>query len=287
MENKKRGKKTMWLILGIVAVVIIGIIIFFNIPYSKTKSEFNRVITEHISKTEIINDIFTENDIQELPDPVRKYFEYCGYIGTPKMSYMKAEFKNVNFMMSSKKLKIDYTQYNFVNEPIRIAFIDTTLYGIPFQGLDSFQNGIGGMKGVIGKLITLFDQKGKAMDKASLVTYLSECLIVPSVALQDFITWETIDDTHASATISYYGISTSGIFTFNEKGEMVEFTTNDREATQTDGTSQQVPWSAILQDYKEIGGIKQPTVFKAIWHYDDGDIVYFESYKGQIKYDCD
>ena len=68
------------------------------------------------------------------------------------------------------------------------------------------------------------------MDKACLVTILSESLIIPNVALQDYIQWEELDETHAKATITYYGISASGIFTFDRNGAMVSFDTKDRPA---------------------------------------------------------
>lgn len=123
------------------------------------------------------------------------------------------------------------------------------------------------------------------MDKSSLVTFLSESLFIPYAALQDYIVWEPIDDLHAKATISYYGISASGIFTFSERGEMLSFTTDDRQAVSTDGTSEKVKWSVVCKEYEDINGINKPTVFQAIWNYDDGDLVYFNG-KGTItEYD--
>ena len=202
------------------------------------------------------------------------------------MSSMKASFTDVDFILDkTRRVKIDYTQYNFVHEPNRIAYIDSSMYGIPFEGLDAYIDGHGSMKGILAKSITLFDQTGPTMDKASLVTCLSECLLVPNAALQDYITWEAVDDLHARATISYYGISASGMFTFNENGEAVSFTTDDREAVTSDGRSEKVRWSAILQEYKESGGIRKPTVLQAIWHYDGGDLTYFNSRDAVIEHD--
>jgi hypothetical protein len=97
------------------------------------------------------------------------------------------------------------------------------------------------MKGVVAKAFTLFDQKGPEMDKACLVTVLSESLYVPNIALQDYITWEAIDDTHAKAVITAFGLSAGGIFTFNEAGEALEFTTDDRMAVGFDGSKQSIP----------------------------------------------
>ncbi|UNK18786.1 hypothetical protein MNQ98_01695 [Paenibacillus sp. N3/727] len=287
MMKRKGAKKIMWMIVAIIAVIVVGIIVFFNVPYSKTKTAFNQVVTEHISNSKAVNDVFTLDDVKELPHPVRKYFEYSGYIGTPKMSYMKAAFKKVDFIMSPDKpaLKIDYTQYNFVREPIRFAYIDTTMYGIPFEGFDSYTDGDGSMKGVLAKVITLFNQRGEEMNKACLVTFLSESLIMPNAVLQPYITWEAVDDTHAKATISYNDLLASGIFTFNENGELLSFTTEDRSVISADGAIQQVRWSVEFKDYKMIGEIKQPTHLQAVWTYDHGDLIYFDSNCFTVEYD--
>jgi len=284
---RERISKKMLLITGVILLITGVITVFFNIPYSKTKTEFLGLVDGFLTKTPDESSVFTEGDIARLPLPVQKYFRYCGYLGTPKMNYMKAIYKDVDFLFGKGKstIKIDYTQYNFANKPIRIAYIDSSIHGIPFEGLDSYTDGKGSMKGVLAKMFTLFNQTGKTMDKASLVTCLSECLIIPNVALQDYIIWEEMDDFHAKAAISFYGITAGGIFTFNENGEMLSFTTDDRMATATDGTSEKVKWSAVCGGYVETNGIRRPTVLQAIWHYDDGDLVYFDGKDIVIEFD--
>jgi hypothetical protein len=205
----KRGKKIMNWILGIVILFIFSIVVWFNIPYSPIKSKFAKLTSYQISKTETQNGVFTKADISKLPSPLQKYFQFCGYIGTPKMSNMKAYYSDVNFVKSGKNLKIKYTHYNFVDKPERIALIDTSMFSIPFEGIDAYQNGVGSMKGVFAKSITLFNETGEAMNKSSLADCLAESLLMPNLALQDFIKWEEIDETHAKATITYYGISAS------------------------------------------------------------------------------
>lgn len=276
----------MLVIIGALLLVIGIITVFFNISYSETNAEFLELTDRLLTDMPKESSVFTEEDLVDLPLPVQKYLRYCGYIGKPKMSFMKATYKDVDFVFDKNKpIKIDYTQYNFVNEPNRIAYIDSSMYGIPFEGLDSYTAGNGSMKGVLAKLFTLFNQTGETMDKASLVTFLSECLIVPNAALQDYVVWEEIDDLHAKATLSYYGVTVGGIFTFNENGEMLSFTTDDREATATDGTSEKIKWSAICSEYVETNGIKRSTALQAVWHYDNGDLVYFDGRDIVIEFD--
>lgn len=267
-------------------IVVFFVFVYFMQPYSHIKSEFNMAVSKTADIMQLNNDRFTETDIRNLPLPVQKYFRTCGFIGKPKMSYMMATHKNVDFITEANKpiMKIEYTQVNFVKEPVRYAFIDTSMYGIPFQGFDSYSDGIASMKGVLAKSFTLFNQQGEDMNKACLVTVLSECLLTPNIALQEYIKWEKIDNTHARAIISYYGITASGLFTFAENGEMISFTTNDRMAVDFNGNSVQVPWSAVCENYLKVNGIKVPSSLKAIWHYQEGDQIYFNGNNVEIEY---
>lgn len=275
--------------LVIVVILVGSLIVFFNLPYSPLKSSFARDVQSLSGIQETTSsEVFTEEETGRLPAPVRKYFRYCGFIGKPKMSYMKVAFKNVGFLQgkNSPSLVIDYTQYNFTRKPDRVALIESSKLGIPFDGYDSYVDGTGGMKGVVGKLVTIFDQKGEEMDKAAMVTYLAECLLIPSAALQDFIAWEEIDELHAKATITNRGISASGEFTFNEKGELVSFTTYDRAMYNIDGSIEHLKWSAVLGDYIDKNGYLLPTTLQGVWHYDDGDMIYFDGKNALIEYYC-
>ncbi len=265
-------------------VCIVIIIVFFKLPYSKTASAFHKKVEQKKEAATLEPARFTERDIQELPIALQRYFRYCGFLGTPKMYSMTANFHGVDFVISEKKtIQIDYTQYNLVAKPERFAYISSSLYGIPFEGYDAFENGIGSMKGILAKQITLFDQGGKDMDRACLVTILAECLLVPHVALQDYISWEEIDDTHAKASISYYGISAEGIFTFDPSGALVSFTSKDRVATDMKGNSRTVPWSATMRNYQEKDGILRPTLLQSFWHYPEGDCCYFNENQSPVE----
>lgn len=286
---KKARKRKMFIVLGMLLVIIGALVIWFNIPYSPVKKQFQNDITALFAENQLSvdNRLFTEKDFSQLATAIQRYIENCGYIGTQKMSYLKMEYNNVNFSQGKDRpaLTIDYTQYNFINEPCRMALIDSSMFCIPFEGYDYYQNGTGGMKGVIAKAITLFDQTGADMDKACLATFLAESLFAPTILLQDYIIFEEISDFEVKATISYKGQTASGIFTFNEQYEMISFTTNDRAVAGTDGSMEYVPWSAICNDYQlSSNGIKYPTKFQAVWNYPEGDFVYFDGVISEVSY---
>lgn len=286
---KKARKRKMSIALGMLLAIVGALVIWINIPYSPVKKQFHNDIADLLTENQLSgdNEPFTEKDFSHLPTAIQSYIENCGYIGTPKMSYLKMEYHNVDFSQGKDRptLTIDYTQYNFINEPCRMALIDSSMFGIPFEGYDYYQNGSGGMKGMIAKAITLFDQTGADMDRACLATFLAESLFAPTILLQDYITFEEISDFEVRATINYKGQTASGIFAFNEQYEMISFTTNDRAVVGTDGSMEYVPWSAMCNDYQlSPSGIKYPTKFQAVWNYPDGDFVYFDGVISEVSY---
>lgn len=286
---KKVRKKKMLIVVGIVLVLVGALIIWFNISFSPIKRRFKKdiAVLKENNRLSVTNKEFTETDFSALPTAIQKYIAHCGYIGQPKMSYLKMEYRNVDFSQgrSGPTMKIDYTQYNFVNEPCRMALIESSMFGVPFEGYDYYQNGTGGMKGIIAKVITLFDQTGAEMDRACLATFLAESLFAPTILLQDYITFEEIGEFEVRATISYKGQKASGIFTFNEQYEMISFTTKDRGVVNADGTMEYVPWSALCGEYTVAeSGICYPTKFQAVWNYPDGDFVYFDGTISEVSY---
>lgn len=288
MKRKERKRKV-FVVIGFL-FVLIGMMIWFHIPYSPVKSDFQNDIDTLVSENQLRtnNEVFTEEDFGGLPVAIQKCIQGCGYIGTRKMSYLRMNYHDVTFMQgkTGPALKIAYTQYNFVSVPCRMALIDSNMFGIPFEGYDYYQNGTGGMKGVVAKVITLFDQTGTDMDKACLATFLAESLFAPTILLQDYITFEEISDFEVQATISYKGQMASGIFTFNEQYEMISFTTKDRAVIGTDGSMEYVPWSALCGEYQSIAsGVKYPSKFQAVWNYPDGDFIYFDGVISEVSYE--
>lgn len=276
------------LIITCILIVIGGISAVFIIGEdTKMKKMFLSEVQTELEKCKASNELFTEKDIENLPQPVQRYFRYCGYIGKEKMSSAKFVWKAVNFKLGVDKPwgKIKYQQYNFVTEPGRIAYIYSRMFGvIPFEGKDQYLNGKGNMIGKLFKKITLFDVKGEEINVSAAVTYLSESLVVPTCALQKYITWESIDQNHVKGIIEYKGIKAEGIFTFNDRGEYIRFVTDTRYMDSGKGSSEKHKWTAEISDYIDSKGIKIPSKLKGIWNLPKGDYEYFNGIITEIIY---
>lgn len=134
-------------------------------------------------------------------------------------------FKNAFFVFDSSKgtkLNIDYDLWLICDKPHRSALIKSSMYGIPFEGQDyQGDNKEGGMKGMLGKSIEIFDIHNKQMYKAGLISWMAEgAAFNPSIFLSDYIKYNEIDSKHLQATIDYQGINASGVFTLMMKVQL-------------------------------------------------------------------
>ena len=272
-------KKKIMIALIVVAAIILLLAVWFNIPYSPVKTQFKNDVETRLQNAASLTGTLDSAAIANLPPLIQKYLETSGYIGSERRSHLTMEYRDVDFGLGVDKprLKIDYTHTDFADSPDRLAFIDSKMFGVPFQGYDYYMDGKGGMKGVLAKLFTLFDQTGPEMDKACLITYLAEAFFLPDALLKDFITFTQVDKRTVEATITNKGVTASGVFHFNDAYEMISFTTNDRGQIAPDGTIEYIPWEAQCENYKEYSdGIRRPTVFRAVWKNKDGDFIYFD-----------
>ena len=282
MQKNSRKRKLIW-ILGSIAILIVAVIIFFLIPYSPVSREFQRDVQMHTEQSVIREGVFTEQDIAHLPEALQNHFRAAGIIGQPIMSRASIHVPSAAIFQSSDSspMILDYTLYLFGHRPVRLAYINTSMFGIPFEAFDSFQEGEGFMRGVIGKVFTLFNQTGAEMDRGQLLTYLGEVFLIPSAIFNGHITWETIGTNHVRATIIYGELSGSGIFTFGNDGFVQSFHTDERARIDTDGSIDFPEWSAVFDGWvRSENGMYIPRNFKAVWHEPDGDFVYFEPTSG-------
>lgn len=266
--------------------ILFCIFLWFSIPYSPLKTEFEKECGWLSENAILHDDTFSKEVLAGKPELLQKHIEYCGLSNQPMMKYSFAEHKDADFLLQdgSPMVKMQYKQINLSAMCERAAFIDIKMGGIlPFQGLDDNVGGKGRMKGVAAKLFTVFDVQGNEMDVSALVTVLSEGVICPSFFMHDDIRWSEIDSRHLHATLTHHGMSVSGIFEFNGEGAVIGFYTKDRYE-ESKGAMIPRDWRIECSGYKERNGIKYPTVFKAFWVYPDHEKIYFSCDNVVINY---
>lgn len=294
VKNKResRRRKRIMIVVGILFILIGAVLIYWNISYSPFKSKFDKAMKDRINKTTEATGICTQEEINKLPELLRKHCEYIGLVGSPKRNVVNTKFKDVDFVFDEEKgtlLKMKYDLYIFSEEPFRSAYCTSSMKGIPFDGVDYCnENQEGGMRGTIGKAIQIFDTHNKQMYRAGLITIVAEgAALNPSILLSKYITYEEIDSNHVKATISYNGVTGTGIFTFSDEGIIKYFDSDEREEAVIDGEVKPIGWRAEYGEYTrqdESLGIKLPKRMKAVKVYPDREVVYFDSSDIEVMY---
>jgi hypothetical protein len=277
------------LTIGILLLLIALIVIYESQPFSPLKHQWeSEVAAQDVSAAASAGGTMTQAAIAALPGPVQRYLKTCGFVGRRLMWSGSLEMRDVDFRTQASGPHFDmlYDQTNYLADCARLVYMDTSMFGIPFEGLDSYYQGRGGMHGMLGKAITLFNQTGSEMDASELVTWLGESLfLVPSSALSSDIRWTPIDANTVKASLDYNGLEVSGEFLFDDAGYLTCFETDDRYETVGNGY-QRNHWMMEFSGYHEVDGIRQPGHCKVTWQYADGraPFTYFEGDVQAVTY---
>ena len=224
-----------------------------------------------------------------MPESVQKYLAYVGVIGKEKVKNVRVVCDG-DFKLDPGKdwVKISSQQYNFFDDPARFYFIQANMFGVPVIGLHSYTDAKASMLIKLAGLITVADGRGPEMNRAETVTVFNDmCLLAPASLIDQRIQWETIDSQTVKATFDNNGSKISALLYFNDKGELINFVSDDRSYSPTGKTFQQASWSTPVKDYKEINGLKLPTYGEAIWHFPEGDYCYARLNIREVEYNSE
>lgn len=298
-------KKDWWWIPGISATLFSQILIVLYWPDAKFGSLANIIIlllciisygkwnVDRSLKTELDSfsigiiqntDQIEEDSIKHLPHSVQKWLRQSNVIG-------KSKAKTVHLFQSGQmKIKTDGNwlsvraeQWFRTDKPGFIWNAEVRAGSIvQFSGRDKYETGKGNM---IIKLFSLFpvvNARGPEIDQGVAVRYLAEIIWFPSAAVSEFITWEELEPLKAKATMHYGEIKVTGIFSFNETGQVVRFEANRFY----DKTNSLMPWLIEINEasYSSFDEISIPTMATVTWKLNDGNFTWYQLEIENIEY---
>ena len=298
--------KQAWL-FGLVSVIISQLLIFYfwkdarfgTLPnliilavalvslgsYLMHHEFIHRVRQDFTENNDLSTNLLTENDIAHLPLSVQKYLHYTKSVGQPKVKNFSAEF--VGRMRSKPEgdyMNLQSVQYNFYKNPSRYFYMSASKMGLPATGLHLYQNETATFEVKLLNWFKVVDAAGDKMNQAETVTLLNDmCFIAPPTLIDDRIKWEVIDDKKVKAMYQNGSISVSAVLYFNDKGELVNFISNDR--FDTDGKKyESYPWATPVDNYRMMNGYLLPGKAQLIYQRPDGDFTYGELEFKNVKY---
>lgn len=86
---RKRVNQKMIVITGVILLITGVVTVFFNIPCSKTKTEFSELIGGLLTKTPDESSVFTEGDIAHLPPAMPVFYMLPVALITGKNTIMR------------------------------------------------------------------------------------------------------------------------------------------------------------------------------------------------------
>lgn len=253
------------------------------------KKQYQKAVLESLERTKDIKiEILREEDIQHLPAIVQKYLRYVGVIGKEKIINFRAEFKGgIRSKPDDEFMKLKSVQYNFTDKPTRLFYIVARKKGIPAIGIHLYRNEQAIFQIKILGLFKVVDAKGIEMNQGETVTVFNDmCIIAPATLIDKNISWETVDPLTVNAKFTNGAINIGATLYFNDKGELINFISNDRFET-TDGKSyKNYPWLTPVAGYIDINGYRLVSGAKLIFKRPDEDFCYGEFELVNNEYNC-
>ncbi|MDG1278164.1 MAG: hypothetical protein P8O16_12855 [Algoriphagus sp.] len=254
-----------------------NIILLFTVAFAMGNSFFGSKIARERSEilAATISDeveVFSEEEIKNLPKPVKNWHLASGAIGKPKARNGKL---NQVAQMKMKPNQKDWfeakaLQYTVVDPPSFNWAVDLKMNPIMWiEGRDSFKAGKGEMLIKLNSLINIVNASGLRIDEGALQRFLGEMVWFPSLAISPFVSWEELDELSAKATMEFQNTRGSGTFYFNEAGDFVKFIALRFQGD--DPNAARKEWIMTVEEYAFFEGIKVPSKMKATWNLEQGE----------------
>ncbi|QTA37473.1 hypothetical protein JYK00_06970 [Thermosipho ferrireducens] len=264
----------------ILVIAIIGYGIWnFN---STTQNELKSLLPSTNYKTLYI----TKETISKLPPIVQKWLERSNIVGKNYIKSIYLEQKGkMRITPEGNWMDVTAKQWFNTENPGFIWIAKVKMFpGAYFAGRDKYENGKGHMLIKLLYLIPVVDEKGREIDQGTLLRYLGEIVWFPTAALSKYIKWEQIDKKIAKATISHGKITATGIFEFNENGDLISF--QARRYYNRKGKNTLENWYVRIEpdSYKEFENVRIPTVFSVTWKLKEGDFTWYKFEVTNVKY---
>jgi hypothetical protein len=266
-----------------VIILIASIIGYSSWSYHETYRTDIQTALYHNKNYE--NSILTESDIQQLPECIKKYICYSGSIGKPKVHNFKLEFTGkIRKNEQSEWMPFTSEQYNFMQPPTRLFFMKAVMNQLPVSGYHRYRNGNAMMDIRLLSLFNVQYQEGAKMDTAETVTFFNDmCCMAPATLIDKRIQWLETDENTVKASFTNNHITIVAWLYFNDKGELINFISDDRYAADAD---KKLRWATPIKNYKEINGYRLAGYAEVIYTYPDRDLCYGTFELNSVAYNC-
>jgi hypothetical protein len=277
------------MILKVALLILMLGILALCLAVALAGNRFNRMVAGEVDR--LFSDLKFNNlppvqqsDLDSLPLPVQKWLMASGIVG--KIATQTVRLKQTGAMRSKPDgswMSIAAEQYFIVSKP---AFIWKAKVKVaPLLSLVARDKYVDGRGNMLIKLLALFkiaDSKGQEIDQGSMLRYLAETIWFPTAALSSYNHWEPIDSLSARATMTNGGITASGTFHFNERGDVTAF--EAKRYGEFNGQYSLETWYITMTGYRSFEGVRIPNASEVMWKLKTGDFTWLKLEITDLEY---
>lgn len=253
---------------------------------SSLRAEYERDIEGYVFAVGP-SDLIGESDLTPLPDSVQRYLRGVGVVGQPRVGNFRVRMHGrIRESRQGRWMPFAAEQYNAVTPAARLFYLDATMIAIPVQGYHRYVGSSASMRVKAAALVPVATAGGDEMTRAETVTLFNDmCIMAPATLIDPSIAWESVDARIVKARFTNAGHTIRAVLTFNEGGDLVNFVSDDRLRTSSDGTpAKPLRWSTPIRAYRQYGAVRLASGGDARWHDADGDYAYIELTIDEVHY---
>ena len=204
-----------------------------------------------------------QSDLQTLPEPVQRYFEFVFPEGIQMATHIYVEAEGQFRRPLTETFSQTTSEQMIAVGTPALMFSATTpvIPGVQARAYDFFAEGEMEMKAKIASLLTVVDERETPeLNVISLRRWLLESALFPMALLPGGpVTWEPIDEARARATVEAEGLRATMVAYFDEDGRMTQMVAEEDGdlTTPYHGSGEHV----TREDYRLVNGVMIPHSF--------------------------
>lgn len=230
--------------------------------------------------------------VETLPPPVRRWARRAGVVGRPRpRSVRLLQRGQLRASVGAPFMTARADQYFRIPDPAFIWRVETKLFRLfPFTGRDRYADGSGSMRIALASRLYVVDAADEKIAEGALLRFLAETVWFPSAALEPYVAWTAIDETHASATLRHAGLEVSATFEVDALGRVLgivaqRYLGGGEGATKRTWQVTCTHWERLSVDDGSSTGVEVPTAGDVAWDLPSGRFVYYRWRVTELEYD--
>jgi hypothetical protein len=268
-------------------IALVGVVFgFLSQGPTSLRAAYDRDVDRALARSAPVGSI-ADADLAHLPAPVQRYLRTTGVVGRPRVRSFRVRLHGrIRNGPDARWISLTAEQYNFVDEPARLFYLNGSMFMIPVQGYHRYVGRSATMSIKAAALVPVVQASGNEINQGETVTMFNDmCVMAPATLINPAIAWEPVDAHTARASFTNAGQTIRAELAFNDAGELTNFWSDDRYQTSPDGKSvKKVRWSTPLTGYRSFERVRLASGGEGRWHEPGGEYAYIEVTLDDVQY---